>query len=78
MTFAVAQSAIWSGPVSRAMSRWGISGHTTEAVYRRYDIVSPRDLQLAAVRMETYLDGLKKTTKEEGPETAEKPSGRPN
>ena len=56
----------------------GISGHTTEAVYRRYDIVSPRDLQLAAVRMETYLDGLKKTTKEEGPETAEKPSGRPN
>lgn len=32
-----------------------ISGHRTESVYRRYDIVSQRDLQRAAARMEEYF-----------------------
>lgn len=32
-----------------------ISGHKTEAVYRRYDIVSAADLKLAAAKMETYF-----------------------
>jgi integrase len=32
-----------------------ISGHRTEEVYRRYDIVSPKDLRLAATKMEAYL-----------------------
>ena len=27
----------------------------SEAVYRRYDIVAPQDLRLAAARMEAYL-----------------------
>jgi integrase len=39
-------------PRNVAMS---ISGHKTEAVYRRYDIVNKRDLTNAAVRMENYL-----------------------
>jgi integrase len=33
-----------------------ISGHRTESTYRRYDIVSQRDLRLAAARMESYLE----------------------
>ena len=36
-----------------------ISGHKTEAVYRRYDIVSERDLREARVRMERFFDGKK-------------------
>jgi integrase len=40
-------------PRKLAMS---ISGHKTEAVYRRYDIVSPEDLKIARAKMETYLD----------------------
>lgn len=36
-----------------------ISGHKTEAVYRRYDIVSPQDIRLAAAKMENYFEGLK-------------------
>ncbi|MEK7750439.1 MAG: site-specific integrase [Acidobacteriota bacterium] len=47
----------------RAMERAGIprhiamsiSGHRTEAVYRRYDIVSPRDLQEAGRQLDSYL-----------------------
>ena len=38
-------------PRSIAMS---ISGHRTESVYRRYDIVSGRDLKLAAEKMEAH------------------------
>jgi hypothetical protein len=36
-----------------------ISGHKTESVYRRYDIVSQQDMKLAAAKMENYLKGLK-------------------
>lgn len=32
-----------------------VSGHRTEAVYRRYDIVNSQDLRNAAAKMETYL-----------------------
>ncbi len=35
-----------------------ISGHKTECVYRRYDIVAQRDLTNAAARMERYLESL--------------------
>jgi integrase len=56
----------------------GISGHSTESVYRRYDIVSPRDLKLAAVRMETYLSGLTEVAKETPGKVADKPSGIAN
>ena len=34
-----------------------ISGHRTEAVYRRYDIVNSRDLRTAADRMERFFKG---------------------
>ena len=49
-----------------------ISGHKTESVYRRYDIVSQQDMKLAAAKMENYLEGLKSqptktTTVEEKP-----------
>ncbi len=33
-----------------------ISGHRTESVYRRYDIVSKRDLMSAALKLELYLE----------------------
>jgi len=39
-------------PRNVAMS---ITGHRTESVYRRYDIVSRRDLQSAAAKMESYM-----------------------
>jgi integrase len=32
-----------------------ISGHRSDAIYRRYDIVSDKDLKLAAARMEAYF-----------------------
>ena len=54
-------------PRSTAMK---FSGHKTESVYRRYDIVSPQDMKLAAAKMENYLEGLKSTkitTVEENP-----------
>lgn len=35
-----------------------ISGHRTDIVYRRYDIVNARDLARAALRMSEYLDEL--------------------
>ena len=56
----------------------GISGHSTESVYRRYDIVSPRDLKLAAVRMETYLNDLTEAAKEDSAKVAENDAGSPN
>lgn len=36
-----------------------ISGHRTESVYRRYDIVSQQDIKMAAAKMENYFEGLK-------------------
>ena len=39
-------------PRSVAMA---ISGHKTESVYRRYNIVSQRDLQVATAKLEAYL-----------------------
>ena len=51
-----------------------ISGHRTESVYRRYDIVSAQDMKLAAARMENYFEALNRapittvlTTVEEKP-----------
>jgi integrase len=51
-----------------------ISGHRTESVYRRYDIVSTQDIALAAARMENYFEALNRaptttvfTTVEEKP-----------
>jgi len=47
-----------------------ISGHKTESVYRRYDIVSQQDMKLGAAKLEKYLEGLKSqatTTVEEKP-----------
>ena len=32
-----------------------ISGHLTDNIYRRYDIVSRRDLTNAAAKLESYL-----------------------
>jgi integrase len=40
-------------PRKLAMS---ISGHKTEAIYRRYDIVSPEDLKIARTKTESYLE----------------------
>jgi integrase len=42
----------------------GISGHRTEAVYRRYDIVSGRDLQEAGRQLDSYLKAKWKTTED--------------
>ena len=39
-------------PRNIAMS---ITGHPTESVYRRYDIISDRDLRSAATRLEVYI-----------------------
>jgi hypothetical protein len=39
-----------------------ISGHKTEQIYRRYDIVGERDLLDAAARMDRYLGGAQSET----------------
>jgi integrase len=44
-----------------------ISGHKTENIYRRYDIVAHRDLADAAVRMDHYFGAIKA----QGPKKAE-------
>ena len=41
-----------------------ISGHRTESVYRRYDIVSRRDLMAAAQKLELYLEGQNQSAQE--------------
>jgi len=40
----------------------GITGHSTEAVYRRYDIVSEKDMKLAASRMDEFFEAQRKET----------------
>ena len=40
-----------------------ISGHKTESIYRRYDIVAHRDLTDAEFRMERYFGTLKEDVK---------------
>ena len=52
-------------PRNIAMS---ITGHRTESVYRRYDIVSDRDLKQAATKLESYI-GEKRTDTEDGHKT---------
>ena len=39
-----------------------IAGHKTEAVYRRYDIVAPGDLEVAAAKLERYFQNQKGAT----------------
>ena len=41
-----------------------ISGHRTESVYRRYDIVSKRDLMNAALKLERYLENEHQSTQQ--------------
>ncbi|HUE23415.1 MAG TPA: hypothetical protein VMQ86_17140, partial [Bryobacteraceae bacterium] len=36
-----------------------ISGHKTEHIYRRYDIVAHRDLADAAARLDQYFGAIK-------------------
>jgi len=38
-----------------------ISGHKTESIYRRYDIVAHRDLAHAASRMENYFGMIRES-----------------
>jgi hypothetical protein len=45
---------------------------------RRYDIVSSRDLTLAAATMESYLNGLVQPTQPDADKLAEKPKERAN
>lgn len=47
--------------VSRKVAM-SISGHKTEQIYRRYDIVGERDLRDAAARMDRYLGGAQSQT----------------
>jgi integrase len=56
-------------PRNIAMS---ITGHRTESVYRRYDIVSDRDLKQAATKLESYI-GEKRTDTEDGAQNGHSP-----
>lgn len=46
-----------------------ISGHRTEAIYRRYDIVAERDLSDATSRMEQYFTTMKEQASKPSAET---------
>jgi hypothetical protein len=48
--------------VKDAVSQMAISGHKTQAVFKRYNIVSGRDIKEAASKLESYL-GKQKTAK---------------
>ena len=48
-----------------------ISGHKTESIYRRYDIVSSRDLRNAATKMEAYQETFGDTPKKFGDNNGE-------
>jgi hypothetical protein len=45
-----------------------ITGHKTEAVYRRYDIVAPEDLKMAGRKMENYLREIGSNWQQSPPE----------
>ena len=51
MISAEAQYGIWSGPGIPRKVAMSISGHKTEGVCRRYDIVSASDMRRAADKM---------------------------
>lgn len=51
-----------------------ISGHKTEAVYCRYDIVSPEDLKIARAKMENYIQ---QQQPEDGGSSDERPITEP-
>ncbi len=55
-----------------------ISGHRTESVYRRYDIVSQRDLRIAAAKLETYLNSQAVTTETATVEAEHTPAPKAN
>jgi len=57
-------------PRKLAMS---ISGHKTEAVYRRCDIVSPEDLKIARAKMERYVEQQQAETAVGGLQTCSYP-----
>ena len=53
----------------------GITGHRTEAVYRRYDIVSEKDMKLAALRMDEFFEAQRTGQKEKNLGTKRGKSG---
>lgn len=55
-----------------------ITGHKTESVYRRYDIVSRRDLRSAATKLENYHQEQRLGTIEPNLGTERKDENRPN
>ena len=54
----------------------GITGHRTEAVYRRYDIVSEKDMKLAALRMDEFFEAQRTGQKEKNLGTKRGKSGK--
>lgn len=52
-----------------------ISGHKTENVYIRYDIVDERDLSDAAVRMNDFLTAAKEQARKDAATGAQKSLG---
>jgi hypothetical protein len=50
-----------------------ITGHKTEAVYRRYDIVAPGDLEVAAAKLGQYFQNQKSVPKNAKPKIRVRP-----
>ena len=75
MTCGVPPFATWNAPACRATSRWELQATGTEAVYRRYDIVSEKDMQLAASRMDEFFEAQRKDQKEKDLEAKRGKSG---
>lgn len=48
-----------------------IRGHKTESVYRRYEIVSPRDINTAKIKMEQYVERSMRQSLHQSHERAE-------
>ena len=55
-----------------------ISGHRTEAVYRRYDIVSQRDLDTAGAKIDAYMVAQSEQAAQRAKEQPNPPTKRPN